>query len=60
LQDRSCVELAKKLSAREIPFLAVAGYSADMPGVNRIFRSAPWLEKPVTSAGLHLALRSIL
>ena len=60
LQDKSCVELAKKLSAREIPFLAVAGYSADTPGVNRIFRSAPWLEKPVTSAGLHLALRSIL
>jgi CheY-like chemotaxis protein len=60
LQDKSCVELANKLSAREIPFLAVSGYSAGMPGVNRIFRSAPWLEKPVTSAGLHLALRSIL
>jgi CheY-like chemotaxis protein len=60
LQDKSCIELANKLSAREIPFLAVSGYSADTPGVNRIFRSAPWLEKPVTSAGLHLALRSIL
>ncbi len=58
LQDKSCVELAKKLSARDIPFLAVAGYSADTPGVNRIFWSAPWLEKPVTSAGLHLALCS--
>jgi len=27
LQDQSCVELAKKLSEREIPFLAVSGYS---------------------------------
>ena len=60
LQDKSCVELANKLSAREIPFLAVSGYSAGTPGVNRIFRSAPWLEKPITSAGLYLALRSIL
>jgi len=60
LQDKSCVELAKKLSEREIPFLAVSGYSAGTPGLNRIFRSVPWLEKPVTTAGLHLALRSIL
>ena len=60
LQDRSCVELAKKLFVREIPFLAVSGYPADTPGVNRIFRSVPWLEKPVTPAGLQLALRSIL
>jgi DNA-binding response OmpR family regulator len=42
-QDKSCVELAKKLSAREIPFLAVSGYPADTPGVNRIFRPVPWL-----------------
>jgi hypothetical protein len=38
----------------------VSGYSAGTPGLNRIFRSVPWLEKPVTTAGLHLALRSIL
>jgi CheY-like chemotaxis protein len=60
LQDRFCIALVKKLTAREIPFLAVSGCSADTPGVDRIFRSAPWLEKPVTSAGLQLALRSIL
>lgn len=60
LQDKSCVALAKKLSAREIPFLAVSRHSADTPGIDRIFQSVPWLEKPVTSASLHLALRSIL
>jgi CheY-like chemotaxis protein len=60
LQDRFCLALAKKLSARDIPFLAVSGWSADTPGVDRIFRSAPWLEKPVSCAGLQLALRSIL
>jgi CheY-like chemotaxis protein len=60
LQDKSCVELAKTLSEREIPFLAVSDFAAATPGVNRIFRSVPWLEKPVTSAGLRLALRSML
>lgn len=60
LQDKSCVELAKKLSMRDIPFLAVSSHSVGTPGINRIFRSAPWLEKPVTPAGLQLALRSIL
>jgi two-component SAPR family response regulator len=60
VQDKSCSELAKMLSAREIPFIAIASYSADTSGVNQVFRSAPWLQKPVTSAGLQLALRSIL
>jgi CheY-like chemotaxis protein len=60
LQDKTCVELAKNLSEREIPFLAVSDNAADTPGFDRIFQSVPWLEKPVTSAGLHLALRSIL
>jgi hypothetical protein len=55
-----CGDLTKKLFVREIPFLAVSGYPADTPGVNRIFRSVPWLEKPVTPAGVQLALRSIL
>lgn len=60
LQDKLCIELAEKLFAREIPLLVISSYSAGTPGVNRIFRSAPWLEKPVTPSGLHLALRSIL
>jgi len=60
LQDKSCADLAAKLSEREIPFLAVSEFSANTPGANQIFKSAPWLEKPVTSASLHLALRSIL
>jgi CheY-like chemotaxis protein len=59
-QDKSCIDLAKNLSEREIPFLAVSGFAAGTPGVSRIFRSVPWLEKPVSSASLHLALRSIL
>jgi two-component SAPR family response regulator len=60
LQDKSCVKLVEKLSMREIPFLAISSHSADTQGVDPVFRSVPWLEKPVTSAGLHLALRSIL
>jgi hypothetical protein len=59
-QDKTCVALAEKLSAREIPFLALSNYPAGTPGLNRIFQSVPWLEKPVTPTGLQLALRSIL
>ncbi len=47
----------KKLSAREIVCIAIASYSADTSGINQVFQSAPpWLQKPVTSAGLQLAL----
>jgi two-component SAPR family response regulator len=59
LQDKACVKLAKKLAVREIPFLALSGHPADSP-VDRIFSPVLWLEKPVTSAGLQLALRSIV
>ncbi|HXW72065.1 MAG TPA: response regulator [Methylocella sp.] len=60
LQDRGCVEFAKKLTERAIPFLAVSHHSANTPGLHPIFQSAPWLEKPISSASLHLALRSLL
>jgi CheY-like chemotaxis protein len=60
LRDKSCVELAKKLFERKIPFLAVSNYPADVPGLDPIFRSIPWFEKPLTSAGLQLALGCIL
>lgn len=60
LQDKTCIDLAKKLAEREIPYLVVSGFPADAPGINRIFRSVPWLAKPVTPAGLQLALQSIL
>jgi hypothetical protein len=56
LGDKSCIALARKLAEREIPFLVVSKHSADLPGVDRIFRPVPWFEKPVTSVGLQLAL----
>jgi len=60
LQDGCSTELAKKLCGREIPFLVVSGYSAESEGIDEIFKSAPWLEKPVTLPSLQLALRSAL
>jgi two-component system, response regulator PdtaR len=56
LGDKSCVALAQKLAERKIPFLVVSRHSADWPGVDRIVRPVPWCEKPITSAGLRLAL----
>jgi hypothetical protein len=58
--DKSCTALAKKLSQREIPFLAVSNFSGGPPRVDQIFGPVPWFEKPMTGAGLQLALRSIL
>jgi hypothetical protein len=60
LEDRSCMVLAQKLAEREIPFLVISNLSADFPGFDRIFRCVPWFEKPVTSAGLLLALSCML
>jgi DNA-binding response OmpR family regulator len=60
LQDGSSAGLAKKLCGREIPFLVVSGYSAESEGIDEIFKSAPWLEKPVTATALESALRSLL
>jgi hypothetical protein len=60
LGDKSCIALAQKLAEREIPFLVVSKHSADLPGVDPIFRHVPWFEKPVTSVGLQMALSCVL
>lgn len=60
LQDGWSVDLAKLLSVQKIPFLVVSGYSPGSPGVDQIFLSVPWLEKPITSTCLGLALRGLL
>ena len=60
LQDGNSAQLAKKLCAREIPFLVVSGCSPESEGIDQIFKSAPWLEKPITSAELESALCSLI
>jgi DNA-binding response OmpR family regulator len=60
LQDGNSAELAKRLCGREIPFLVVSGYSTESEGIDAIFKSAPWLEKPFTSAALESALHSLI
>jgi two-component SAPR family response regulator len=60
LQDGNSVELAKKLCGRKIPFLVVSGYPAESDGIDEIFKSAPWVAKPVTPASLQSALQSLI
>jgi DNA-binding response OmpR family regulator len=60
LQDGSSSELAKKLCGRDIPFLVVTGYYVESEDIDNVFKSAPWLEKPVSSAALEFALRSLI
>jgi hypothetical protein len=58
--DKGCGELARRLSLREIPILVVSNCAAASRGVDPIFQPIPWFEKPLTSAGFQLALRSML
>jgi DNA-binding NtrC family response regulator len=60
LQDGCSAQLAKKLCDREIPFVVVSGYSADSVGIDPIFKSALWLEKPFVSEVLESALHTML
>jgi len=60
LQDGNSAQLAKKLCGREIPFVVVSGCSADSVGIDQIFKSAPWLEKPFASKALESALRTMM
>lgn len=59
LEDGNSAELAKKLCGRKIPFLVVSGYPAESDGIDEIFKSAPWVAKPVTVASLQLALHTL-
>jgi len=60
LQDGNSAELAKKLCGRKIPFLVVTGYSVASEDIDDVFKSAPWLEKPVSSVALEFALLSLI
>lgn len=60
LQDGNSAQLAKRLCGREIPFLVVSGYSAESEAIDEIFKSACWLEKPVTANALESVLRSLI
>jgi hypothetical protein len=57
---RFCAPLAQTLAGREIPFLVVSYFPPDMPGADRVLRSAPWLAKPVTPEDLELALSCMI
>jgi two-component SAPR family response regulator len=60
LRGGNSAELPKKLCGRKIPFLVISGYSAKSDGIDEIFKSAPWVVKPVTPASLQSALRALV
>ena len=55
LADGVCVELARALRARSIPFLFLSGNHPQY-GMPADLHEAPWIEKPVTYDGLINAL----
>jgi two-component SAPR family response regulator len=59
LQDGACVELARVLRQRSVPFIVYSGYrlSADVPPE---FRGVTWIEKPVTREALIRAVAEML
>jgi len=59
LTDGTCVELARELLRRRIPFVVYSGHR-QRDNVSSEFNSAPWLEKPCSRDDLLSALQSIL
>jgi DNA-binding response OmpR family regulator len=47
LSDGLCIELARALRARAVPFLFLSG-NAPLHGIPVDLHDAPWIEKPVT------------
>ncbi|HET6376045.1 MAG TPA: response regulator [Methylocella sp.] len=60
IQDRGCAELARRLLLQAVPVVAVSSGLVKTAAGGGALRSIPWLQKPVTSAGLQLALRSMI
>jgi DNA-binding response OmpR family regulator len=58
LNDGLCIELARALRARAIPFLFLSG-NHPLHGLPADLHDAPWLEKPVTYEQLVDALSTL-
>ncbi len=58
LRDGHCVDLARQLRRRGIPFVVYSGTSQAQASPE--FRDAPWLGKPAPVENLVLALRGLL
>jgi DNA-binding response OmpR family regulator len=59
LTDGPCVELARVLRERRIPFLVFTGQPANSP-LARDFAGAPWVPKPSSADHIMQTLREIL
>ena len=46
LRDGACVDIAKTLVARNIPFVVHSGKSLSMNDFDPVFQSGAWIEKP--------------
>ena len=55
LRHENSFAIAEKLAVQKIPFVFVTGYGSD--NVPRAFADRPRLQKPCTTAALHLVLR---
>jgi DNA-binding response OmpR family regulator len=59
LIDGACVELARELKSRHIPFIVLTGYASWSPH-DEAFSSVPWLTKPFGHDAIIGAVRALL
>jgi DNA-binding response OmpR family regulator len=59
LIDGACVELARELKIRRIPFVVLTGYASSLPR-DDAFSGVPWLTKPFGHEEIIGTLRALL
>jgi DNA-binding response OmpR family regulator len=60
LSDGPCVELARELRRRGIPFAVLSGYDHGSPQGEVELADAVWLPKPITFEHLQRAIRNLI
>jgi DNA-binding response OmpR family regulator len=58
LSDGPCLEVARKLKERRVPFMVLTGYPSSAAH-EEAFSGVPWLEKPMTQEEVLEALKGL-
>lgn len=60
LQDGSCVDVARRLVKRAVPFIVFTGAVLSEQTVNPIFLEGQWVEKPSPSEKIVAAIQNVV
>lgn len=60
LADGPCLDLARELKRRGVPFAVLSGYDERVPRADPAFAGTPWLDKPMTQEALHGVIAGLI